>query len=542
MNSNYKIPVPKNEPIKTYAPGSPEKIELKNKLEEMYNKKIEIPLIINGEEVRTGNMGKSICPHDHKHVLAEFHQAGEKEIKDAIEASQKAWMMWSIMPWEERAAIFLRAAELLAGPYRAEMNAATMLCQSKNVYQSEIDSVAELVDFLRYNVYFMQEIYQNQPNNSDGVWNRLEYRPLEGFVYAITPFNFTSIGGNLPTAPAIMGNVSLWKPSRTAVYSNYVFMKILHEAGLPKGVVNFIPGPSSKISDIVLENPNFAGIHFTGSTEVFNMLWKRSAENMPKYKSYPRIVGETGGKDFLVVHKSANPREVATAIVRGAFEYQGQKCSANSRAYLPRGKWNEIWKEIQEEMSRVKMGDVMDFTNFINAVIDKVSFDKISNYIEYAKNSKDADIVWGGKCDDSKGYFVEPTIILTTDPHFKTMEEEIFGPVITFYLYEDDKYSEVLELCNSTSQYALTGGIFATEREAVIQAEHVLRNAAGNFYINDKTTGAVVGHQPFGGARVSGTNDKAGSVFNLLRWTSIRTTKECFLPAKDFVYPFMDEE
>ena len=388
----------------------------------------------------------------------------------------------------------------------------------------------------------MQEIYQNQPNNSEGIWNRLEYRPLEGFIYAITPFNFTSIGGNLPTAPAIMGNVALWKPSRTAVYSNYVFMKILHEAGLPKGVVNFIPGPSSKISDIVLEDPNFAGIHFTGSTEVFNMLWKRSAENMPKYKSYPRIVGETGGKDFLVVHKSANPREVATAIVRGAFEYQGQKCSANSRAYLPKGRWNEIWKEIQEEMSRVKMGDVMDFTNFINAVIDRSSFDKIAGYIEYAKNSKDADIIWGGKCDDSKGYFIKPTIILTTDPHFKTMEEEVFGPVITFYLYEDDKYAETLELCNSTSQYALTGGIFATEREAVIQAEHVLRNAAGNFYINDKTTGAVVGHQPFGGARVSGTNDKAGSVFNLLRWTSIRTTKECFCPARDFAYPFMDEE
>ncbi len=542
MNSNYKIPVPFNEPIKSYAPGSPEKKALKKKLDEMYNQKIEIPLIINGEEVKTGNMGKSICPHDHQHVLAEFHQAGEKEVKDAIAASQEAWKTWSVMPWEERAAIFLRAAELLTGPYREEMNAATMLCQSKSAFQAEIDCVAELADFLRFNVYYMQEIYQNQPENVKTIWNRMEYRPLEGFIYAITPFNFTSIGGNLPTAPAIMGNVALWKPSRTAVYSNYVFMKILHEAGLPKGVVNFIPGPSSSITNIVLEDPHFSGIHFTGSTAVFNMLWQRSAENLNKYKTYPRIVGETGGKDFLVVHHSACPRQVATAIVRGAFEYQGQKCSANSRAYLPKGKWNETWKELQEELSRIKMGDVRDFSNFVNAVIDKASFDNIKDYIQYAKDSKDADVIWGGTCDDSKGYFVEPTIILTTDPHFKTMEEEIFGPVITFYLYEDDKFEEILHVCDTTSVYGLTGGVFATDREAVVLAQDVLRHAAGNFYINDKTTGAVVGQQPFGGARKSGTDDKAGSVFNLLRWTSVRTTKECLLPPTDFVYPFMDEE
>jgi 1-pyrroline-5-carboxylate dehydrogenase len=542
MNSNYKIPAPINEPILSYAPNSPERIQLKKKLDEMYQTKIEIPLIIDGKEVKTGNKATCICPHEHHHVLAEFHQAGEREIKDAIESTQVAWQTWSIMPWEERAAIFLRAAELLTGPYRDEMNAATMLCQSKNAFQAEIDCVAELADFLRYNVHFMQKIYQTQPNNSKGIWNRLEYRPLEGFIYAITPFNFTSIGGNLPTAPAIMGNVSLWKPARTAVYSNYVFMKILLEAGLPKGVINFIPGPSSAITDIVLDSPHFAGVHFTGSTEVFQMLWKRSSENLSRYKSYPRIVGETGGKDFLVVHPSSCPREVSTAIIRGAFEYQGQKCSANSRAYLPTSLWNEIWKQLQEQLSRIKMGDVRDFSNFLNAVIDKPSFDKIKEYIQYAKGHKDAQIIWGGTCDDSKGYFIEPTIILTTDPHFKTMEEEIFGPVITFYIYEDEQYEKTLELCNTTSEYGLTGGIFSRDREAVILAEHVLRHAAGNFYINDKTTGAVVGHQPFGGGRSSGTNDKAGSEFNLLRWTSIRNTKECFTPAKDFVYPFMEEE
>lgn len=542
MNSNYKVPVPENEPILSYAPNSPERSQLKNKLEEMYQTSLEIPLIIHGEEVKTGNLGKCVCPHDHQHTLATFHQAGETEIQSAIQSSQEAWKTWSVVPWEERVAVFLRAAELLAGPYRAEMNAATMLCQSKSAYQAEIDCVAELADFLRYNAYFMQNIYQTQPNNSKGIWNRLEYRPLEGFIYAITPFNFTSIGGNLPSAPAIMGNVALWKPARTAVYSNYVFMKILIEAGLPKGVINFVPGSSSMITDLVLDSPHFAGIHFTGSTEVFQMLWKRSAENLSKYKSYPRIVGETGGKDFLVVHSSAHPREVSTAIVRGAFEFQGQKCSANSRAYLPESLWNDIWKELQEQLGRVTIGDVRDFSNFMNAVIDKTSFDKIKSYIDYAKNHQDAKVIWGGTCDDSKGYFIEPTIILTTDPHFKTMQEEIFGPVITIYIYKDEAYQETLELCNTTSEYGLTGGVFAHDREAIIQAEEVLRHAAGNFYINDKVTGAVVGHQPFGGGRSSGTNDKAGSEFNLLRWTSIRNTKECFSPPKEFEYPFMSEK
>ncbi len=541
-NAFYKLETPVNEPILSYGPGSPEKAELKAKLEELKNQKIEIPLIIGGKEVKTGNLGECRIPHDHQHVLGVYHKAGAKEVQMAVEAATKAQKEWAKMAWEDRVAIFKKAGELLAGPYRALLNAATMLGQSKNAYQAEIDSACELIDFFRYNTYYVTELYKEQPYSPTDFWNRLEHRPLEGFIFAITPFNFTSIAGNLPTSPAMLGNVVLWKPASSAVYSAYFIMKILEEAGLPAGVINFIPGSGSQVGDPVLDSPELAGIHFTGSTEVFQNMWKKIGDNIAKYSSYPRIVGETGGKDFVFVHKSAQVAPVVTGLVRGAFEYQGQKCSAASRAYIPTNLWEEIREELVKQVSELKMGDPQDFTNFVNAVIDKGAYKTIKEYIDYTKGHEDAEILVGGNCDDSVGYFIEPTVILAKTPDFKTMEEEIFGPVLTIYVYEADKFEETLHICDQTSPYALTGCIFAQDRQAIVLAQEILTNAAGNFYINDKPTGAVVGQQPFGGGRASGTNDKAGSILNLIRWTSPRTIKETFVPAVNYRYPFLDEE
>lgn len=542
MNALHHIPRPLNEPIKAYAPGSPEKAEVKAALARMRAEEIEIPLIIGGREVRTGNFGECRIPHDHKHRLAKFHKAGQKEMRMAIDAALAAWKTWSAMPWEERASISLKAAELISKNHRAEINAATMLAQSKTVHQAEIDAVCELCDFLRFNTYYMQQIFQVQPENFAATWNRLEYRPLEGFVFAVTPFNFTAIGGNLCMAPAVMGNVCVWKPSSTAVYSAYVVMKILHEAGLPDGVINFVPGDASVIGEYALKDPNLAGLHFTGSNAAFNRMWRTIGENVGRYRSYPRIVGETGGKDFVVAHPSAEVKGLATCLIRGAFEYQGQKCSATSRAYVAKSVWKPLLEEMKSQLGRVKAGPVEDFTNFMGAVIDRASFESIKSYIECARTSPEAEIVHGGGCDDRTGYFVEPTVVLTTNPRFKLMEEEIFGPVLTVYCYEDRDFAQALELCNATSPYALTGSIFARDRWAVNQATEALCHAAGNFYINDKTTGATVGHQPFGGARASGTNDKGGSIYNLLRWTSVRTIKECFNTPTDIGYPFLAEK
>ncbi|MCK4428983.1 MAG: L-glutamate gamma-semialdehyde dehydrogenase [Candidatus Aenigmarchaeota archaeon] len=542
MNGILNVPVPKNEPILGYAPGSKEKKELKAKLAEFKSKEIEIPIIISGKEIKTGNLAENRCPHDHKHLLATYHKAGEKEVEMGIEASLKARTVWAEMSWESRAAIFLKAADLLAGPWRATLNAAAMLNQSKTVYQAEIDAACELIDFWRYNAYYMQQIYKQQPESSAGCWNYVEHRPLEGFVFAVTPFNFTSIAGNLPTAPAMMGNVVLWKPASSAVYPAYFLMKLFKTAGLPEGVINMIPGPGGSVGDPVMASPHLAGVHFTGSTPVFQGMWKTIGSNISKYLTYPRIVGETGGKDFIFAHNSANMDEIAIAIVRGAFEYQGQKCSAASRAYIPESMWSSLKEKLISEVSKIKMGDPEDFTNFMCAVIDKSAFGTITEYIDYAKNSDEAEFVTGGKYDDSKGYFIEPTIILTTNPKFKLIEEEVFGPVITIYVYPDSEYEETLKLCDETSPYALTGAIFALDREAVIKATRALVHAAGNFYINDKPTGAVVGQQPFGGSRASGTNDKAGSMINLQRWVSPRTIKETFVPPKAFNYPYMDEE
>lgn len=544
MSSNaiFSVPFPTNEPQKQYEPGSKERAEIKEMLEKLSNDPVEIPLIIGGEEVKTGDIEEIRSPHDKSLVLGKYHKAGENEVKKIIETAMEARKTWSEMHWYDRASIFLRAAELLATKYRALINAATMLGQSKTVYQAEIDSACELIDFLRFNVYYMEQIYRDQPWSNPGLWNRVEYRALEGFVFAVTPFNFTAIGGNLPTSPAMMGNVVLLKPSSTAMLSSYYFMKILEEAGLPKGVINMVPGRGSMIGKIVLPNPNLAGIHFTGSTNTFQTMWKVIGENIAKYKSYPRIVGETGGKDFIFAHKSSDVETLKTALVRGAYEYQGQKCSAASRAYIPKSIWSTLKEKLADTIKTIKMGDVKDFSNFMAAVIDKPAFDSIKEYIDYAKNSKDAEILVGGNCDDSKGYFIEPTVITTTDPHFKTMEEEIFGPVLTIYVYDDDKYEETLDLCDNTSAYALTGAIFSNDRAATNIAFTKLRNSAGNFYINDKPTGAVVGQQPFGGARASGTNDKAGSKVNLLRWVSQRTIKETFNPPIDYKYPHMEEE
>jgi 1-pyrroline-5-carboxylate dehydrogenase len=542
-NAIFKVPMPFNEPVYEFAPGSTERAKLKAALDDIAGKEIEIPLIIGGKEVRTGNLGKVVMPHDHQHVLAKYHQAGEREIQQAIEAAMAAKPAWAALRWEERAAIFLKAAELLSGKYRFVMNALSMLSTSKSAYQAEIDSTCELIDFLRFNVHFAQQVYSDQPLYSPkGIWNSVQQRPLEGFVFAVAPFNFTAIAGNLATAPAIMGNTVLLKPASSCVYTPYLIMQILKEAGLPDGVINFIPGRGSMVGKICLDHRDLGGIHFTGSTGVFHQMWKTVGNNIAKYKSYPRIVGETGGKDFIFAHKSANVKKIVTAIIRGAFEFQGQKCSAASRGYIPKSLWPQVHKELESEMAKIKMGDVSDFGNFFNAVIDKSAFDTITEFIDYTKKSTTAKIIIGGGYDDSKGYFIEPTVILADSPDYRTMEEEIFGPVMTLYVYDDNKYEETLELCDQTSIYALTGAIFATERTAVSLALSKLENSAGNFYINDKPTGAVVGQQPFGGARASGTNDKAGSYLNLVRWVSPRTIKETFDAPEAFPYPFMDEE
>lgn len=541
-NAFYKVPPAKNEPIKSYLPGSPEREELKATLKKFMGEKKDIPMYIGGKEIRTGKTAEIRPPHDHKRVVGVYHKGDKSHVKKAIDAAMKTKEEWSNMPWEQRASIFLRAADLMSGPYRAAMNAATMIGQSKNVFQAEIDAVCELVDFFRFNVQFMTEIYHQQPESLPLTWNRTEHRPLEGFVFALTPFNFTSIGGNLPTAPAMMGNTVVWKPSNTQIYAAALIMEILIKAGLPAGVINlvYVSGPDA--GEVIFSHKDFAGIHFTGSTEVFNGIWKTVANNINVYKTYPRLVGETGGKDFVVAHASADAKAVAVALSRGAFEYQGQKCSAASRAYIPASLWKDVKKHLQEDLASFKMGDVEDFSNFINAVIDEKSFDKIANYITEAKKDKRNTIIAGGKFDKSKGYFIQPTVIQTTDPYYKTMCEEIFGPVLTVYVYDDRRYSAILDTVDKTSGYALTGAVLARDRDAIMLASRKLVNAAGNFYINDKPTGAVVGQQPFGGARKSGTNDKAGSMLNLLRWVSPRSIKENFVPPTDYRYPFLQEE
>ncbi|MFH1727049.1 MAG: L-glutamate gamma-semialdehyde dehydrogenase [Pseudomonadota bacterium] len=542
-NSIFNIPTPGNEPIFPYNDQDFNKKILKDHLELMSSKEIEIPLIIAGEEIKTGKTATNVMPHNHKHVLCTYHQATAKEINMAIKASMEAKKSWEKMAWQDRASIFLRAAELLANKYRPILNAATMLGQSKNVYQAEIDSACELIDFWRFNPKYMEKLYAEQPPISPvGMWNRVEARALEGFIFAITPFNFTSIAGNLPTAPAMMGNTVVWKPASSAVYSAYYIMQILKEAGLPDGVINFIPCRGSDMGNTVVTNPDFAGVHFTGSTEVFQGIWKDVGLNIDKFKTYPRIVGETGGKDFIFAHKSADEAVVQTAMVRGAFEYQGQKCSAASRAYIPESIWNNIKSGFLSDVESLKMGDVMDFRNFVNAVIDKSAFKNITSYIDYAKNDPDSEIIAGGEYDDSVGYFIKPTVILAKKPDTKTMQEEIFGPVLTLYVYNDADFEKTLDICDNTSPYALTGAILANEREAINIAYDKLTHAAGNFYINDKPTGAVVGQQPFGGSRASGTNDKAGSMLNLQRWVSQRTVKENFNPPTSYEYPFMEAE
>jgi 1-pyrroline-5-carboxylate dehydrogenase len=542
-NGIFHLPDPANEPVFEYRPGSPERAELKATLDKMAATEIEIPLIIGGKEIKTGKTVKQVMPHRHRHVLARAHQAGKKEVAMAIDAALAARESWARLPWWERAAIFRRAAELLAGPWRARVNAATMLGQSKNAYQAEIDAACELIDFFNFNVSYMEAIYRDQPPVSPrGIWNQLEHRPLEGFVFAVTPFNFTSIAGNLPSAPAMMGNVAVWKPASSSIYSAYYLMKLFEEAGVPDGVINFVPGSGRTVGPLALAHPSLSGVHFTGSTGVFQSMWRTIGENIATYKSYPRIVGETGGKDFVVAHPSADAREVAVALARGAFEYQGQKCSAASRAYIPKSMWKQVEKSLVSIVGDMKMGDPADFTNFVNAVIDKGAFETITEFIDYAKKSKKAKILIGGGYDSSEGYFIEPTVVVTTDPKFRLLEEEIFGPVLTIYVYPTREWTKTLDLVDRTSPYALTGAVFARDRAAVVEAREALVNAAGNFYINDKPTGAVVGQQPFGGARASGTNDKAGSALNLLRWVSARTVKENFLPPSGWEYPFMEED
>ena len=542
MNAIVKVPRPTIEPIFSYAPGSPEKTALKAQLKKMLSETWEFPIIIGGKEVKTGNLADCRCPHDHNHLLAHYHKAGPEEIELAVQEAKKAWKEWSEMDWVNRAAVFLRAAELLATKYRDILNASTMLGQSKTVHQAEIDSACELIDFYRFNPYYMNLIYTEQPDSSAAIWNYMEYRALEGFVFAVTPFNFSSIAGNLPTSPAMMGNVVLWKPASSAVYSAYFLTQLWKEAGLPDGVINFIPGPGRYVGDPVLEKRDLAGIHFTGSTAVFQSMWKTIGASIMNYHSYPRIVGETGGKDFVFVHASADGDAVVTALVRGAFEYQGQKCSAASRAYIPQNLWAGMKDSLVDQIKTIKMGDIMDFSNFMGAVIDKPAFNSIVEYIEYAKNSSEAEVIAGGNYDDSKGYFIEPTVVVVTDPGHKLMVEEIFGPVLTIYVYPENEYRQTLELCDTTSPYGLTGSIFANDRSAIDEAYRTLRHSAGNFYINDKPTGAVVSQQPFGGARGSGTNDKAGSYLNLLRWVSARAIKENLNPPKDYRYPYMDED
>jgi 1-pyrroline-5-carboxylate dehydrogenase len=540
LSAFRRVPTPMNEPIRAYAPGSAERTDLKARLASMATERVEIPLIIGGKEIRTGKTQQSVMPFKHKHVLADYHLADAKHVQMAIRASLAARREWASWPFEDRAAVLLRAAELLATSWRSTINAATMLGQAKTAFQSEIDAACELIDFWRFNVSYAQEIYQEQPANGPGVWNQLEYRPLEGFVYAVSPFNFTAIGGNLSTANVLMGGVSIWKPASSAMLSAYYVMRLLQAAGMPPGVVNFVPGRAGMVTDTLLASPDLAGIHFTGSTEVFQHMWKAVGANIANYKSYPRLVGETGGKDFIVAHPSADVEALAVAIVRGGFEYQGQKCSAASRIYVPQSLWNGVRDRVIAMMKEIKMGDPRDFRNFMSAVIDKKAFDKIGGYISDGKKS--AKILQGGRIDDSKGYFIEPTLVQTTKPDYKLLCEEIFGPVVTAYVYPDTKWNETLRIVDRTSPYALTGAIFADDRQAVREATSALRNAAGNFYINDKPTGAVVGQQPFGGARASGTNDKAGSKLNLIRWVNARTIKETLAPPRDYRYPFMAAE
>ncbi len=542
FNGIFHIPQPANEPCLQYAPGSPERADLTAKLKEMLNNQVEVPMIIGGEQVHSGNLADIRCPHDHRHVLGKYHQADAEYAIKAVDAAEKAKRDWGRMPWESRAVVLLKAADLLAGKYRNTLNAATMLNMSKTPHQAEIDSACELIDFWRFNPHFMEDVYGDQPMSTKGVLNYMEHRPLDGFVLALTPFNFTSIAGNLPTAPALMGNTVIWKPASAAVLPAYFIMKILKEAGMPPGVINMVSGPGPVVAPPVLDDSRLAGIHFTGSTAVFASIWKTLGQDVQKYVSYPRIVGETGGKDFIFAHASADTEALVAALVRGAFEYQGQKCSAASRAYIPDSTWPQVKERLLSEIGSIKMGDVIDFTNFMAAVIDKKAFDTITGYIDYAKNSPDMDIVAGGGSDDSRGYFIEPTVVVSKEPKSRLMAEEIFGPVLTVYIYPESEYDRTLELCDQTSPYALTGAIFALDRDAIVKAMDTLCHAAGNFYVNDKPTGAVVGQQPFGGSRSSGTNDKAGSSLNLARWISPRTIKETFLPPTDFRYPYMQEE
>lgn len=537
----FHVPPAVNEPVKTYAPGTPEREEVLNTYRQMWNTQVEVPLYIGSEEVKTGNTKDIRPPHDHQHLVGKYHTAEKHHVEKAIETALEARKAWADLPWEQRAAVFLKAADLVAGPYRSKLNASTMIGQSKTIYQAEIDAACELADFLRFNVEYMAQIYEDQPESDSSAWNRVEHRPLEGFTYAITPFNFTAIAGNLPTSAAMMGNVCVWKPSDSQMYSAKIVMDVFKEAGIPDGVINMIVGDPVMITDTILAHPDFSGVHYTGSTEVFKGLWTKIGNNINKYKTYPRIVGETGGKDFIVAHNSADAKVVATALSRGAFEFQGQKCSAASRSYIPKSLWPKVKAYLVEDVTSFKMGSPEDMRNFITAVIHEGSFDKLAKYIDQAKAAKDAEIIVGGNYDKSKGWFVEPTVIVTTNPKYETMETELFGPVLTIYVYEDDNYEETLHLVDETSEYALTGAIISTDRYAASLATKILENAAGNFYINDKCTGAVVGRQPFGGARNSGTNDKAGSKLNLLRWVSQRLIKETFVPATDYRYPFMGE-
>ncbi|WP_417874576.1 L-glutamate gamma-semialdehyde dehydrogenase [Xanthomarina gelatinilytica] len=535
----FNVPIAVNEPVKSYAPGSQEREAVLKAYKEMYNSQVDVPMYINGKDVKTGNTRTMSPPHDHKHIVGTFHLAEKSHVEEAIATALEARKSWSQMPWEQRAGIFLKAAELIAGPYRAKINAATMIAQSKTIHQAEIDAACELIDFLRFNVQFMTDIYMEQPESTSDAWNRVEYRPLEGFTYAVTPFNFTAIAGNLPSCMALMGNVVVWKPSNNQIYSAKIIMDVFKEAGVPDGVINVVFGNPGMITDTVMANPHFSGLHYTGSTPVFQSLWKQIGNNIENYKTYPRIVGETGGKDFIIAHKSANAKQVATAISRGAFEFQGQKCSAASRAYIPNNIWEDVKKYVVEDVKSFKMGSPEDMTNFITAVINEGSFDKLAKYIDEAKAASDAEIIVGGGYDKSKGYFIEPTVIVTTNPKYETMCTELFGPVITIYVYDENKYSETLKLVDETSEYALTGAVLATDRYAIVEATNALQNSAGNFYINDKPTGAVVGQQPFGGARASGTNDKAGSAQNLMRWVSPRLIKETFVTPVDYRYPFL---
>lgn len=542
MNSIPNVPEPVNEPVLSYAPGTPERELLKQTLDGMAAERIEIPILIGGKEIRTGKTETAVMPHDHGHVLAEYHLAGPAEVKQAVIAARQAQREWACWRWEDRAAVFLRAAELLATRWRPVLNAATMLGQSKTAHQAEIDAACELIDFWRFNTHFAQQIYAEQPQSAPGMWNRLDHRPLEGFIYAVTPFNFTSIAANLPTAPALLGNVAVWKPAATAVYSGYYIMRLLEEAGLPPGVVNFVPGDPAAVSDVLLNSRELAGIHFTGSTGVFQSIWRTVGERIDRYASYPRLVGETGGKDFILAHASADPEALATALVRGGFEFQGQKCSAASRVYVPESLWAEVRDLTLGMMEQIRVGDPADFRNFMGAVIDRKAFDKIRSYIDHAHEAKGVEVIAGGTYDGDKGYFIEPTLVQANDPAYRLMCEEVFGPVVAVHVYPDGEWERILRVVDETTPYALTGAVFATDRAAIVAADRALSDAAGNFYINDKPTGAVVGQQPFGGGRASGTNDKAGSILNLVRWISPRTIKETFAPPRSFEYPFMAEK